>query len=233
MSDFDKEAEREKLREKYADDQQDRESTERMSDLLLKGATMTNAHCGTCGDPIFRHEGQEFCPTCQEVLTEADDAADVPADGEETADRADAPTADPANAATADSEAATNGTASAAGDETANVRSQGHATGTPSGGAGPADDPTATPESEPVAPVETEGVGNATPPAAERGAPRTTGAAVETGGDLASARARLTATIDRLTALAADSDDLERTRAYLGAVEEAADALAAVNRADR
>lgn len=64
-SDFDKEAEREKLREKYADEQQDRQATQHMSDLLLQGATMTNRHCDRCGDPIFRYDGQEFCPSCQ------------------------------------------------------------------------------------------------------------------------------------------------------------------------
>jgi uncharacterized Zn finger protein (UPF0148 family) len=65
MSGFDEEAERERLREKYEQDQEKRASTQRMSELLLKGATMTNSHCDTCGDPIFRHDGQEFCPTCQ------------------------------------------------------------------------------------------------------------------------------------------------------------------------
>ncbi|MEM4782487.1 MAG: Sjogren's syndrome/scleroderma autoantigen 1 family protein [Halalkalicoccus sp.] len=65
MSEFDKEAEREKLREKYEKDRQDRQATQRMSDLLLRGATMTNRHCDACGDPIFRYEGQEFCPSCQ------------------------------------------------------------------------------------------------------------------------------------------------------------------------
>ena len=65
MSDFDKEAEREKLREKYERDRKKRQSTQVMSDLLLKGATMTNRHCDNCGDPIFRYDGQEFCPTCQ------------------------------------------------------------------------------------------------------------------------------------------------------------------------
>ncbi len=66
-SDFDKEAEREKLREKYANERQDREATQRMSDLLLQGATMTNRHCDRCGDPVFRYDGQEFCPSCQSV----------------------------------------------------------------------------------------------------------------------------------------------------------------------
>ncbi|WP_418285972.1 Sjogren's syndrome/scleroderma autoantigen 1 family protein [Halorubrum sp. DTA46] len=77
MSDgFDKEAEREKLREKLADDDEKREHTQRMSELLLKGATMTNRHCDDCGDPIFRQDGREFCPTCHTV-----DAADVPEAG--------------------------------------------------------------------------------------------------------------------------------------------------------
>ena len=65
VSDFDEEAERERLREKYEKDAERRAETQQMSELLLKGATMTNAHCETCGSPIFRYEGQEFCPTCQ------------------------------------------------------------------------------------------------------------------------------------------------------------------------
>ena len=64
MSEFDKEAEREKLRKQFADDEQDREETERMSELLLQGATMTNKHCETCGSPLFRQNGATFCPTC-------------------------------------------------------------------------------------------------------------------------------------------------------------------------
>lgn len=65
MSDFDKEAERERLREKYEQDKEKRAATEQMSELLLQGATMTNAHCSQCGDPIFRYDGQEFCATCE------------------------------------------------------------------------------------------------------------------------------------------------------------------------
>lgn len=65
MSEFDKEAEREKLRKKYAKEEENRQTTQRMSELLLQGATMTNSHCDRCGDPIFRYEGQEFCATCQ------------------------------------------------------------------------------------------------------------------------------------------------------------------------
>ncbi|ELY64305.1 Sjogren's syndrome/scleroderma autoantigen 1 family protein [Natronococcus jeotgali] len=95
MSDFDKEAEREKLREKYERDKADREATQRMSDLLLKGATMTNAHCGTCGDPLFQQDGTTFCPSCHgnpdavrgtdlEARPAAESAAD---DADEDADR--------------------------------------------------------------------------------------------------------------------------------------------------
>ncbi len=61
---FDKEAEREKLRQQLAAEEESRQATQHMSELLLKGATMTNRHCDECGDPIFRHDGQEFCPTC-------------------------------------------------------------------------------------------------------------------------------------------------------------------------
>ena len=70
VSDFDEEAERERLREKYEKNADRRAETQQMSELLLKGATMTNAHCETCGSPIFRYEGQEFCPTCQSRNTE-------------------------------------------------------------------------------------------------------------------------------------------------------------------
>ena len=75
MSGFDEESERERLREKYEQDQEKRASTQRMSELLLKGATMTNSHCDTCGDPIFRYDGQEFCPTCQAADGKADEQA--------------------------------------------------------------------------------------------------------------------------------------------------------------
>ncbi|MFW5935622.1 MAG: Sjogren's syndrome/scleroderma autoantigen 1 family protein [Halolamina sp.] len=61
---FDKEAEREKLREKLEKDERKRQETQRMSELLLQGATMTNDHCDRCGDPLFRDGGETFCPTC-------------------------------------------------------------------------------------------------------------------------------------------------------------------------
>ena len=70
MSDFDREAEREKLREKYERDKQKREASERMSELLLQGATMTNRHCPECQSPVFRYDGRSFCPTCEREITE-------------------------------------------------------------------------------------------------------------------------------------------------------------------
>lgn len=70
MSDFDKEKEREKLRKKFEQEEERRETTQQMSELLLKGATMMNLHCADCASPIFRHEGQEFCPTCQRPVEE-------------------------------------------------------------------------------------------------------------------------------------------------------------------
>jgi len=89
MSGFDEEAERERLREKYGRDQEKRANTQRMSELLLKGATMTNSHCDTCGDPIFRHDGQEFCPTCQAADGTADEQA-AAADAEPAASETEA-----------------------------------------------------------------------------------------------------------------------------------------------
>jgi uncharacterized Zn finger protein (UPF0148 family) len=91
MSGFDEEAERERLREKYEQDQEKRAATQRMSELLLKGATMTNSHCDACGDPLFRHDGQTFCPTCQGA-GEAEASAEAAEASESSPDDADAQT---------------------------------------------------------------------------------------------------------------------------------------------
>ncbi len=79
MSDFDKEAEREKLRKRFGEESQNN-TTERMSELLLRGATMTNTHCDTCGNPLFRKDGQEFCPECDVTDERTDATAEEPAD---------------------------------------------------------------------------------------------------------------------------------------------------------
>lgn len=84
MSDFDKEAERERLREQYERDKQEREAAEQMSELLLQGATMTNAHCSECGDPIFRYDNQEFCPTCERPVSRSDDGRATTGDETDT-----------------------------------------------------------------------------------------------------------------------------------------------------
>jgi len=65
MAKIDKDAEKEKLRLQFEKEAKSRESAQVMSSLLLQGATMTRKHCKTCGDPIFRQEGKEFCPSCK------------------------------------------------------------------------------------------------------------------------------------------------------------------------
>lgn len=89
MSDFDKEAEREKLRERFEDEADDA-VTERMSELLLQGATMTNTHCDRCGSPMFRHNGRSFCPHCahEDTNTAADQQAAAAATTESTPSQA-------------------------------------------------------------------------------------------------------------------------------------------------
>ena len=86
MSEFDKEKEREKLREQFARDEQRRQSTQQMSELLLKGATMLNVHCADCASPIFRHEGEEFCPTCNRSVDELQTAGEAPSPTQEQAE---------------------------------------------------------------------------------------------------------------------------------------------------
>jgi UPF0148 protein len=88
---FDEEAVREELRQKYEDEREDREATARMSELLLQGATMTNQHCDRCGTPVFRYDGESFCPNCQHEAEQAQtqeqaDSAQRDAPAEQTAD---------------------------------------------------------------------------------------------------------------------------------------------------
>ena len=84
---FDREAEKEKLRAQLEREEEERRSTQHMSELLLKGATMTNKHCDVCGDPIFRYDGQEFCPTCSQAGEAGTEGASVEQGaGDETAE---------------------------------------------------------------------------------------------------------------------------------------------------
>ena len=101
MSEFDKEAEREKLRKQFEHEEERRQTTQEMSELLLKGATMLNIHCADCASPIFRHEGEEFCPTChrsvEEIQTagESSEQSGEPEPAEETTDPEEQPAPEP------------------------------------------------------------------------------------------------------------------------------------------
>jgi len=205
MSGFDEEAERERLREKYERDQEKRAATQRMSELLLKGATMTNSHCDACGDPIFRHDGQEFCPTCHaaesapaEVETES--GGDADADGPGTAADADA-----------DASVGSNATPRSAPGSAARPtgRSPSARDDAPTGGQGP----------------ERGGRGHDSTP---RRSIRDDGA--EAGGSVADARASLSRTLVRYAEAAEGTDDPRRATEFLSAAREAAEALAALDR---
>ena len=237
MSDgFDKEAEREKLREKFAEDEKKREHTQRMSELLLQGATMTNRHCETCGDPIFRNDGQEFCPTCHAT----DDGYEMPANGAGDASEngeADATTGSAAqNAAdtgsSADEPAGIDAVNTADAGQTADEPSGGGPTGSgPAGGeparGGPARSDPVRGDDGREAPVDA-----ATP---RRETERSAGAAgrttaAEQTGDLAEARGSLTRTVTQFARAAAETDDPRRAREHLQAAREAAEALSALER---
>jgi len=222
MSDFDKEAERERLREKYEHDEQKREVTERMSELLLKGATMTNAHCQDCGDPIFRYDGQEFCATCQKaVQRDTGDAEDESAD-------------EPTDAESGDEAAATNGDREeihvAEPDET-RVQFGGDEPGGEEPDAGVEDTPT---DGKAVDAPETDAAPSHPAPTPQPPQPSQP-SSVDPGeyGDLAAAAASLSREVTRLAQQAEAADDLGQKRALLEATEEAADALAAVQDAAR
>jgi uncharacterized Zn finger protein (UPF0148 family) len=204
MSDFDKEAEREKLREKFAKDDQKRERTSRMSELLLKGATMTNKH-HDCGSPIFRWQGEEFCPTCQGT-PDGEGVAEVEADeGEQTADATTVDVESPAESPDQPTPETANGTPEVA--DQSPIRSP-----------EPSPDPTPTPDARAQSPTPTH-------------SQSTTG--TKQSGDLATARASLTRTLTSLAQRAESTDDVSKQRDLLAAVEDAAAALEATKHADR
>ncbi|MFW5917768.1 MAG: Sjogren's syndrome/scleroderma autoantigen 1 family protein [Halorubrum sp.] len=213
MSDgFDKEAEREKLREKFAEDEQKREHTQRMSELLLKGATMTNRHCDDCGDPIFRQDGREFCPTCHTV--DAADVADaaVATGAAETADSAG--TADAAGAVDA---ADTSAIDTSAADVSASPPTTDSGSSTATGASNT--------ETGSTAGNASRTTGNASRTTRET---PTVSDAVETAG-VADARASLTRTLTRFARAAEETDDPRRAREHLQAAREAAETLAALD----
>ena len=242
--DFDREAEREKLREKYERDRAKREASERMSELLLQGATMTNRHCPECHSPVFSYEGTEFCPTCQREVTEEGELA-----GEAGAGSDDDGTA-------VDDDAAAAGGAAANG-ETAGVDADGRATGASTAGSGTepdaAEEPTVAEEPSvddgPAAGEATTDDRGETRRAERRQPPEETRPAPtperrparvdppvrreERGGErrgLDDAEAALVREITNLTRRAEETRDVGRKRDFFAAAREAAETLETVRR---
>lgn len=227
MSDeFDKEAEREKLRERFEREEEDRQATEHMSQLLLQGATMTNHHCDDCGDPIFRHDGQEFCPTCEKPVESPDqgaDAAGQEAEQAQTNSQTVDDTGQPADPQTGDPEQMTGGDVTTT--QPTQPSQQPSQPSTPSQPSGTAQGI----QSTPTGATTQEGPQSQSQSQSQPSTAPTAGS-----GTLGDARLAL---VRRITALAREaeaSEDIQRTRQLFEAVHEGADALAALNRnADR
>jgi uncharacterized Zn finger protein (UPF0148 family) len=234
MSDFDKEAEREKLREKFERDEQKRAQSERMSELLLKGATMTNKH-HDCGSPVFRWNGEEFCPSC-EGPAGADAAGTDVGESEsdpgrsETAERADAnpegtvgvdePTdATDGTAGPADAADAAAGTDEVPGATEIDVAAEPSA----DAGAGTDADPTPTRSTR-------SGGADRTGRVTDEGTTAGTGE----DGAVAAAQAAAERTLADVAREAEETStaDLSRKRSLVVATREAAEALEAIRRAD-
>ena len=205
MSGFDEEAERERLREKYEQDQEKRATTQRMSELLLKGATMTNRHCDTCGDPIFRYDGQEFCPTCR--------AAEGEAAAKETTEEADAQ----AETTTPDGEVEAETDADA---ETTTDAQPAPEAATPTHRA---------PSSAGDAPADVSD-GRIREPGEASTTTRTPRRSSPADASLDEARASLSRTLVRYAQAAEETDDPRRAKELLAAAREAAETLSALDR---
>jgi uncharacterized Zn finger protein (UPF0148 family) len=208
MSDFDKEAEREKLRKRFAEEDEKRETTEQMSELLLQGATMTDTHCDNCGSPLFRYDGQTFCPSCQQTAAESetDDRTTTPDS---------TPTDDEPTPANADEQRTAAEQSHPRQDRSASQTAQQHR-----------DSGSASPRRAP--PSQTDD----TRERGERQPEPTTSPAGGTEG-LGAAEESLSRTLAELTATAEETNDLGRTREHLAAAREAAEALDAVRTARR
>lgn len=219
MSEFDKEAEREKLREQLEAEQADREATQRMSELLLGGATMTGKHCGNCASPIFRQNGREFCPTCNRAVGEPAQAQADPEAPVEADDQPAAETTDDRDGRTVD---ATGGSQPQVEPSESTTQHQPDVTG---------DESTPVPERADSAPTPDAGE-SAVPERSEAATPERGEPAVPEGGDgdLAAARDALVRKLTRLAVQAEATDDVGRARELLAATREAAEALAALER---
>ncbi|SEQ80205.1 Sjogren's syndrome/scleroderma autoantigen 1 family protein [Natrinema salaciae] len=257
MSDFDKEAEREKLREKYEQDKEERKATQRMSDLLLKGATMTNAHCGTCGDPLFQQNGTTFCPSCHGnpdavegtdlEAQPAEDGATADANADTGAERTDADrTGVDAAASTADATDETAGSTAAESDANAETSTAGRPDGQQGRDAGTApsasaDDP--QPHSRP-SPTRAERPESSRTDAAaaDRGRSPASGdrpsesepsrhapvTSPSVDGDLEAARDALVRSLETFAKKAAATDDPRYATECLEAAHEAGEALSSL-----
>ncbi|WP_224448290.1 Sjogren's syndrome/scleroderma autoantigen 1 family protein [Haloprofundus salilacus] len=201
MSEFDKEAEREKLRKKFARDEEKRKSTQRMSELLLKGATMTNRHCDTCGDPIFRYQGQEFCPTCQNAQVAESSEATQAADGADETQAEQKPRSDEVEVTPEPPQSRAPSTTQRAAEDVT-------------------DDTAATQQSTPTssASVNTQ-IASSSP-----------SQSASASGDLSEARTALVRTVTRYATAAESADDPRRAKELLAAAREAAETLSALNR---
>ncbi len=220
MSDFDKEAERERLREKYERDEEKREVTERMSELLLQGATMTNTHCSDCGDPIFRYDGQEFCATCQKAVQRAPDDEGADADGDQDGAAGTNGDREEIHVAAPDRETSVQfGGDAQQGDGTdAAAQADGQAEAPPQQNEAPAQPAASQPSDQPTATQPPEQPGSVDPGEY---------------GNLGAAAAALSREITRLAQHVEATDDLGQKRALYEATEEAAEALEAVQDASR
>lgn len=244
MSDFDREAEREKLREKYERDKQKREASERMSELLLQGATMTDRHCPECRSPVFRHDGRQFCPTCEKEVTTADgeadsvDAAtagepDEPSAAVETGTGTERSPDTTSESPASEKEAVTS---EATTDRATPEANRGERTGEPRASAKSeaANDRTRDPERRP-APTGERRPARVQPPATTAGDGtdgdddrRRTGRPTEAGFN--DAEASLRREIGSLTRQAEETRDIGRKRDLLEAAREAAETLQAIRR---
>jgi uncharacterized Zn finger protein (UPF0148 family) len=229
MSDFDREAEREKLRAKYERDKEKREASERMSELLLQGATMTNRHCPECHSPVFRYEGRQFCPTCEKEITEEGEVAeesDARSDSDADTDTgSDADRTEPSGSDGEDAEGAE--TSSPADETTAESGSpaseaSAHRTPTPAGERRPARVQPPTPRGEHAPDRRTEEAAGDD----RRDADRRT----EADGEFRDAEASLRREIGSLTRRAEETRDVGRKRDLLAAAREAAETLQAIRR---
>jgi uncharacterized Zn finger protein (UPF0148 family) len=228
MSDFDREAEREKLREKYERDKEKREASERMSELLLQGATMTNRHCPDCHSPVFRYEGRQFCPTCEKEVTEESEAETDGEPAKAETDDAESGAARAADAETAPSEPSGSDGDVSDGERTATKKE--HSERRPTADDAPAPTGERRPARvQPPAPREDESPERRTRETGQNerreAEPRS-----ETGDEFRDAAASLRREIGSLTRRAEETRDIGRKRDLLAAAREAAETLQAIRR---